>query len=209
MKTVIFDVECSNLSGDFGILLDVGYTVYPGVNKGVVEVHQASINPAAVRSSGRIDMADKAVVEAFSKAIADADILVGHYIKRHDVPFVNTRMMYHGLPTIRPQTKFIDTWAYIKKNLKLHSNRLDSATHFFNFTEENFKVNVINDITGETRKINVKGAKTGYTADAWVNAAIDEEALAAVDYHNVIDVVVTLLTYDKIRHFVKGATSSL
>lgn len=209
MKTVIFDVECTNLAADFGILLDVGYTVYPGISNGTIEVHQASINPAGVRKSGRIDLADKKVSEIFGNVIEDSDILVGHYIKRHDVPFVNTRLMYHGLPTIKTQTKFIDTWAYIRKNLKLHSNRLDSAAHFFQLTDESFKVKVVNDITGETHKMTVKGQKTGYTAEAWVNAAIDEESLEKVDYHNIIDVVVTLLAYNKIKGFVKGVTSSL
>ena len=209
MKTVIFDVEGTNLAADFGILLDVGWTVFPGVNNGTIEVHQASINPEEVRASKRIDLGDLEVCKAFSKAIEDTDILVGHYIKRHDVPFLNTRLMYHNLPTLKPQTKFIDTWAYLRKNLKLHNNRLDSATHFFQLSDKEFKVKVINEITKQSYKLSIKGEKTGYTADAWVNAAINEESLAKVDYHNIIDVVVTLLAYDRLRGFVKGITSSL
>ncbi|MEM0142384.1 MAG: ribonuclease H-like domain-containing protein [Candidatus Parvarchaeum sp.] len=209
MKTIVFDIEATNLAADFGILLDVGYTVYPGVNNGLIEVHQASIDPASVRASGRIDLADKEVAEVISEKFADADILVGHYIKKYDVPFLNTRLMYHNLQPLRPQTKFIDSWAYLRKNLKLHNNRLDSATHFFSFTEKDFAVRVINDLTGVSKIINVKGEKTGYAADAWINAAINPEALATVDYHNTIDVVVTLLAYEKLRGFVKGVTSSL
>jgi predicted RNA-binding Zn-ribbon protein involved in translation (DUF1610 family) len=67
---------------------------------------------------------DKNVLISMSAAIRQADILVGHNIKRFDIKKLNARLIFHGLEPI-PQVPMVDTLTEVKKIAQFTSNRLD------------------------------------------------------------------------------------
>lgn len=50
----------------------------------------------------------KYMLEAFQERYNEADIVTGHYIRRHDLPILNGAMLDHGLPPLGPKMT-IDT----------------------------------------------------------------------------------------------------
>ena len=73
---------------------------------------------------------DYEVVKAAYEILKDADVIVGHYSTRFDLPFLNSRLVYHGFPPLA-RVKHVDTWQLARSNLKLNSNRLDGVAKFF------------------------------------------------------------------------------
>jgi DNA polymerase elongation subunit (family B) len=67
---------------------------------------------------------DKDLLKKFSKVLTEADLVIGHNGDRFDLKWVNTRLLYHGLP---PIGKIIseDTLKIAKRHFNLQSNKLD------------------------------------------------------------------------------------
>lgn len=45
----------------------------------------------------------KAMLEAFRHEYEKADVVTGHYIRRHDLPIINGALMEYGLPLLTPK----------------------------------------------------------------------------------------------------------
>ena len=73
---------------------------------------------------------DKEVVKAAYEVLKDADGIVTHNGARFDLKFLNTRLMYHGLPPLA-KIPHIDTVLAARSNLLLYSNRLNDVSKFF------------------------------------------------------------------------------
>lgn len=71
---------------------------------------------------------DFEVVKAISKILSGADCVVTHNGKRFDWKFLQTRLIYHGLPPL-PPILHIDTCVEAKK-LMIFNNRLDTVAKF-------------------------------------------------------------------------------
>lgn len=67
---------------------------------------------------------DKALLEAFSKIVNEADYIVGHYSDKFDNKFLQARVMINGLPPLKMPSQ-IDTYKLVKKHFNLNANRLD------------------------------------------------------------------------------------
>lgn len=78
---------------------------------------------------------DKKLLLAAKEIIDQADIVVTWYGSGHDMPFLLTRMMAHGI-SIDHKIKHIDLYKIAKKELRLSSNRLNSAAKFFGLEEK-------------------------------------------------------------------------
>jgi DNA polymerase elongation subunit (family B) len=76
---------------------------------------------------------DRHVVETFHKIMQEADVLVGHNSDSFDRKYLETRMLFHGLPAL-PPTISIDTYKVAKARFKFNSNRLDYISKFLGFT---------------------------------------------------------------------------
>lgn len=117
-----FDLETSNLSADFGVILCGA--VKPA--HGRVKVFRADhLNPrwATCRSD------DSAVVRAIVNELEKYDIWVAHNGARFDVPFLRTRLLKHGMPPL-PSKKLIDPVLLARNKLRMSFNSLDKvASH--------------------------------------------------------------------------------
>lgn len=67
---------------------------------------------------------DKAIVEDLAKAFEDVDILIHQNGDKFDLPWVNGRALYHGIPRIAP-VRTLDILKIARKTFNLNSYRLD------------------------------------------------------------------------------------
>jgi DNA polymerase elongation subunit (family B) len=72
---------------------------------------------------------DKELVMFLRPIIEDADIVSAHNGDRFDIPFLNTRLLAHGLKPIPPY-KSLDTKKIAKSTFHLPSNKLDDIADF-------------------------------------------------------------------------------
>lgn len=72
---------------------------------------------------------DLKVVKALHDVISQADVIVGHNGDQFDQKWVNTRILYHGLPALPPVAS-IDTLKVAKNRFRFNSNKLDYIANF-------------------------------------------------------------------------------
>jgi len=167
-KILLFDLETSNLNANFGYMISAAWKWL-----GEKKIYAVSVADAA--NKGKMNN-DKYVAIEMSKAILEADVIVGHYSKKFDIPFLQTRLLFHGLKML-PNVPHVDTWGIARKHLKFNSNRLASLADFLGLPE----------------KTPVKGR-------IW-NEAMggDPKAIKYIVDHNRQDVVVLERVYNLIR----------
>lgn len=129
LRVLSWDIEASNLSADFGIVLCVGFkTVGHGKPKvlNILDYQDAS---------GDLIKAEKRLLKDVSAVLLDSDVWLTHYGAGYDVPFINSRLLYHGLPPVPPNHPHIDTWKVSRYNLKLRNNRLATIQQHLKLAE--------------------------------------------------------------------------
>lgn len=72
---------------------------------------------------------DYYVVKALRDELATADAVIAHYGNKFDLPYLHTRMVYHGIDPL-PKLKYIDTYQIAKRIFRFNSNRLDYLGKF-------------------------------------------------------------------------------
>jgi uncharacterized protein YprB with RNaseH-like and TPR domain len=168
-KVLILDIECTNLSSNFGYVLCVGYKKLDDPKTHIISITdypEFSKNPTN----------DYYVIRDAAKVLSEADMWVGHYSSRFDIPYIQSRLLYHNLPLL-PNVQHVDTWRIARYKMKLNSNRLASITGFFGFEE-----------------------KTPLTGPIWVRAAAGHKpSIKYVEGHCKQDVIVLEQVYKKIR----------
>jgi DNA polymerase elongation subunit (family B) len=70
---------------------------------------------------------DRYVLEETKKVLESADAVVTHNGKRFDWPFIQTRLLIHGMEPLPKKTLHIDTKVIAKTNLRAISNRLNNV----------------------------------------------------------------------------------
>ena len=119
---------------------------------------------------------DSKLVRDIAKEIAKADIIVGHYSTRFDLPFVNSRLLKSGQPPCAP-VPHVDTWRVSRNRLKLGSNRLAALSAFFGLEQ---KTPLSAEILQKMR-------------------AYDTDTLDLIYEHCVQDVIVLEQAYERIK----------
>ena len=66
---------------------------------------------------------DRHVLETLHKVLSSADVIIGHNGDAFDTKYVETRMLFHGLPPL-PPIPSIDTCTVAKNRFKFNSNKL-------------------------------------------------------------------------------------
>jgi len=129
-KVVLFDLECTNLNANFGYILCGSWKVL-----GEKKIHTATITdfPSFEKDCTN----DKHVVKAIADALEDADVWVTWYGQRFDVPFLQTRLMYHGNKPM-PPVPHVDGWRIARYKMRLNSNRLATVSAFLEVEENLF-----------------------------------------------------------------------
>lgn len=124
-RIVTFDIESTNLKGNFGYCLCFGYKQLGWKRAKVISVldyPQHKNDPTN----------DAALMRAAHDILTNhADIIVSYYGKGFDRKFLNTRMLAAGLRPLPPLShEHVDLYYTAKHNLALHSNRLASVSEF-------------------------------------------------------------------------------
>ncbi len=120
-KILIWDIEASNLSADFGLVLAFGYKWF--------ESGDASVITISDFSRFKKDKTDDSVlVRKCYEILSSADMWVTYYGSRFDVPYMNSRLLYHNVGVL-PPIPHLDLYFQAKK-LKLHNYRLGSVGEF-------------------------------------------------------------------------------
>ena len=133
MKVTSWDLECSNLSADFGLILCAGFK---DVGVGKPEV----FNILDYTKKGDLIRAEKHLLRAISKRLLESDVWLTHFGTYFDIPFVNSRLLYHDLPVLPPSYPHIDTWKIAKNRLKLRNNRLNTVQEFLRLPSEKNRI---------------------------------------------------------------------
>jgi uncharacterized protein YprB with RNaseH-like and TPR domain len=168
-KVRLFDIETTNLDADFGIMLCAAWK-----DVGDRRMRHVSITDGPRFAKDPTD--DRYVVKATAEALSEADAWVTWYGQRFDVPFIQTRLIGHKLKPM-PPIPHIDGWRIARYKMKLHSNRLASASAFLGVEE-----------------------KTPLSGPIWIKARAGNKS--AIDYvlrHCRQDVKVLEQVYERIR----------
>lgn len=91
------------------------------------KVYKASIPDTEKPTSDN----DKEVVKKLWKVLDDADIIVAHNGKKFDIPTINARFIYWGLPPPSPY-KVVDTLRVLKSKFRFPVNSLDGICQHLN-----------------------------------------------------------------------------
>lgn len=118
----------------------VGWFWRPGYNQTIT--HEQLLEPAKIimisykwageetvhnlRWSSAKRQCDKKLLKDFSKIYNSADLVVYHNGDKFDLPWVNTRLLYHDLPRLDPVPSE-DTLKLIRPKFNFPSNRLDAV----------------------------------------------------------------------------------
>lgn len=171
MRLLAWDLECSSLNADYGIILCVGFKY---IGTGRVEVISIADFPLFERDPSN----DRELCKAISKRLMESDGWVTWFGTYFDIPFINSRLLYHRLPTIPANHPHVDGWRTAKNRLKLRNNRLNTVQDFLGLSVE---------------KDAVKGP-------IWVRALTgDPRALRYVINHCRKDVLVLEEAYERLR----------
>lgn len=120
---------------------------------------------------------DEKLVEKLAELVSQADIVVGHNGDRHDLRYMNARLLVHGHTPPKPY-KTIDTLKIARSKFKFLSNRLDD----------------LGNVLGVGRKLAHTGKHLWF---ACMNG--DKKAWKLMRKYNAQDVVLLERVYLKIR----------
>ena len=128
MKITAWDIEASNLNADFGVVLCVGFK---DVGEGKPVVLRIDDYPGV-----DIIKQEKRLLRDVYTRLLEADVWLTHFGTYYDISFVNTRLLYHNLPTLPAGYAHIDTWKVARNRLKLRNNRLITISEFLGTEDE-------------------------------------------------------------------------
>jgi len=175
MKTACWDIEATNLDADMGIMLcssikDIG---------GKVRTVRIDESP----NYKEVPWDDKWLAMQVRDQLEEYMIIIGWNHIGYDLPFLNTRLIRHGLkPLDVSGICMVDALWASRYRLRLHSNRLDAVIQY----------------------LETKTQKTPLIGDLWIRAmAGDKKALDMVVKHNIKDVESLEQVAEKLSRFVK------
>lgn len=171
-RIIAWDLETSNLNANFGYVLCAGWKIIGEKKTNVIRISDYPLHKTDCTN-------DYEVVKRMGEALADADGIVTWFGQFFDEPYLNSRLLIHGLPLLPPFTAgtHIDGWRIARKKLKLNSNRLASVSSFLGVEE-----------------------KTPLNGPIWVKAMSGHlPSLRYVYKHCEQDVIVLEQVYDKIK----------
>ena len=122
-KTLIWDLETSNLNADFGYIICASIKEYG--SRVAPKVYSVSDFKNHVSDPTN----DKELVKKIAGILSGADVWVTWYGKRFDLPYLDSRLLHYGYNPM-PRIMHIDGWETSRSRMRLHSNRLASVTAF-------------------------------------------------------------------------------
>jgi uncharacterized protein YprB with RNaseH-like and TPR domain len=154
---VTFDIETSNLTADFSMLLSACIKPF-----GMLPiVFRADHYPTW--NTNRAD--DRQIVIDIAEELQKHAIIITHYGDRFDIPYMRAKMVRWGLPPL-PSMFGVDSWKIAKANFQVSSRRLKNLAQFFQVGEK-------------------EGVEGGLWMEAAYNGS--KEAMDEIVEHNVQD----------------------
>lgn len=176
MRILAYDIEASGLTADFGIVLTFGSKIVGDGRR--VEI--LNILDYLDESKDLI-RAEKRLLKDITKRMLGADVWLGHFSTYYDLPFLNTRLLYHQLPVLPANYAQIDTWKISRNRLKLRNNRLVTIQGFLKLEDE----------------------KNSIKPEQWLRALGGHRAsMAYIVEHNRRDVLVLEQAYERLKPLV-------
>lgn len=118
-----FDLETSNLTADFSVLLCAAIKPY-GSRPIIFRADDYNPNWATNR------MDDRLLTGAIAEELRKHAIIVTHYGSRFDIPYLRAKMVKYGFTPLPPMFG-IDTYSIAKANFKVSSRRLENLARYF------------------------------------------------------------------------------
>lgn len=177
MKTIFWDIECTDLDAHWARILTIG--LKPQGKKALVLVNQSILKEGAGRSN------DRNILVAARDILEEFDLIVSYYGGhwRFDLPMLNTRLLVYGEKPLSPKFH-LDLYSVAKKSLRFKRLNLAIIAKFFGIGE----------------------LKTQIDPNDWVEAAMDgsRKALKEIIRHNKGDVEILDKLFPKLIPFVRG-----
>lgn len=120
---VTFDLETTNLTADFSVILCACIKPFGGEPM-VFRADEYNPNWASERSN------DEAITRAIAEELAKHAIVVTHYGSKFDIPYLRAKMVKHRIMPLPPMFG-IDTYAIAKPSFKVSSRRLENLARYF------------------------------------------------------------------------------
>jgi uncharacterized protein YprB with RNaseH-like and TPR domain len=180
MKIGIFDLECSNLNADFGIVLCCSIKTY-----GEKKIQTLRLDTYPSWKKDRTD--DKKMCKDILAILDDYDILIAHNGQYFDKGWLNAKAIKYKLNPRIAHTKFVDPCHIARRKLKIHSNSLRSLISFLGLTTQKTEVN----------------------QNVWMRATLngDKKSMDYIVHHCEIDVRALEEVYDRMRKLINKVDS--
>ena len=175
----VFDLETSNLTPDFAILL-CGVVQPVG---GVQKIFRIDGRQVPGEGGGkRWTRDDGRLAGALVEELGKYNILVAHNGAKFDRRFLNGRALHHNLPILNPRGNIIDPLILAWRHLNLKFNSLEKLAWF----------------------LGCEKRKTPTVPDTWLAATIDHDpaALQTIVDHCVADVDLLCEVADRMQALV-------
>jgi hypothetical protein len=187
-KIYVFDIESYDLRANRGWLVCLGYK-----EVGKKKIHMIAPDTTKTRKAKMYHLwgeeyvgdqmtayrpfNDRKLLQQTLDSISDASAYVGHFHSRHDVPFINTRLVGHKMGTLPPAMD-IDLWRVARYQMNMTRNGLQQVSDFLRSTN-----------------------KYHVSMDEWARACIhgDAQCMEKIIRHCKDDVKMTEENYLKLR----------
>lgn len=171
-RVIIFDLECMHINwgANLGNIFCMAWKVL-----GEKKTHLESITDF----SGKDILDDSRLVARIKEILDGADMWITYYGTKFDVPFIQTRLLVHGMKPLAP-VAHKDLFYTIKFKFKFDRNRLLDVQNFLQLEE----------------------SKTPVRLEKWLAALVGRKgALDEIEEHCIQDVKVLELAYEKVLPF--------
>ena len=178
-KVGIFDIECSGLKADFGIMLTYC----------IKDENKDKYYTGRIRKKELKDYSfDKRLVENCIRDLGKFDKIITYYGSKFDFPFLRSRSLYWDIPFFKyNDLNHKDVYYSVKSKLCIHRNRLSDACRLLGIEG---KTNIHSD----------------YWIKALVG---DKRSLDYVLEHNIADCDILEKLYHKMEVFTKNTNKSI
>lgn len=174
-RILIWDIECSGLRSDFGLLLCIGYKWY-----GEAKTHTLNIYDYP---GWQKDMTDsRKLLKDFMKVYMQADMQVTFNGKMFDVKWINGKLWHYGMPLL-PPLPHVDLYFAAKTNLNMSRKSLANISSVGRFKERKF---------------------SDFDNVEWLKASVGHmQSLRSIVKHCHADLRVTEEAYDRLAPFIR------
>lgn len=124
-NTAIYDIETTNLTANYGIML-------------CAVVKPLHMTPKTFRLDlyrGNVREEDKELIRALIKELEKYDFLITYNGIRFDTKFINTRALFHKINPLSEKLH-IDMLMVARRVLRTNNRRLDTIVNFFDLEEK-------------------------------------------------------------------------